>query len=196
MLSEAGLEAVAKVIDPDMWSADAENYLDAFERKPHDKGRYWDFVTKHGELAVGVRREAAREKAQAAITAYLASVQGEPVGYVTKEDVQKLRAGNSIVVYVSDRDSLGVPIFTHPADRDGVEAGGWRPMDSAPLEGERVLYLNKRNEIGVCYWSMPVGDEEVGLWWDVMSDQECGPVYWLPRGHLPTPPASALKGGA
>lgn len=77
MLNERALESAAKTLDPEMWSDDAENYLDAFERKPHDKSRYLDFVTKHGDFAVARRRKIAREKATAAVTAYLSSLSDE-----------------------------------------------------------------------------------------------------------------------
>lgn len=110
---------------------------------------------------------------------------------------------------------------THPADSDGVEAGGWRSMDSAPKDGTRILALTFREaccdmddvrrpafaEVKEVFYK-PYVQFGMSLPWhsgdpfdshEGMAPEHMGeavPIGWLPRDLLPTPPASAPKGGA
>lgn len=74
---------------------------------------------------------------------------------------------------------------------DGVALQGWQPIKSAPRDGTEIIYLNKFGEIGFCYWSEAVSQFDESLWYDDQADDECCPLYWLPRSHLPPPPAAS-----
>jgi len=180
---------------------------------------------------------------RAAITAYLASVQGEPVAmawprgtrvrvehdgfegvvlgpYTTLEgkrgQVCQLAGARVVHVYgekwlMHADDALAE---THPADRDGVEAGGWRTMDTAP-RGHPTEDAGCRGSSG---WFLGRPSKEFARFaapfvvirrraWPQDDSWECnGEAHYVPRyfdawapladRDLPTPPASALKGGA
>lgn len=120
------------------------------------------------------------------------------------------------------RDAIRAAIRALKGDRDGVEAGDWRTMETAPKDGTRILAILHRetckdmdgirreafSEVREIWWH-PYQQFGMSLPWHAgdpfdshdsrIGDCHMGeavPVLWLPRGHLPTPPASALKGGA
>jgi len=79
---------------------------------------------------------------------------------------------------------------------DGVAPQGWQPIESASKDGTEIIYLNKFGEIGFCYWSEAVSQFDESLWCDDQADDECCPLYWLPRACLPPPPAASDGEGA
>jgi len=172
-------------------------------------------------------------EAAAAITAYLASVQGEPVAmawprgtrvrvehdgfegvvlgpYTTLEgkrgQVCQLAGARVVHVYgekwlMHADDALAE---THPADRDGVEARTldewneddgsvcWWALDENGQWLGEPAYIGSPLDLGRAY-SLTIGDHEfvatLGGWPGYHT-------HWTPHPAFPTPPASALKGGA
>jgi hypothetical protein len=187
----------------------------------------------------------------AAITAYLASVQGEPVA-VKKLEWSDNASPNALCSYdhCSAASSLGVyqieweswkdydrpalyrggdylsssisveaakvaaqadfearirsAIITHPADRDSVEARTldewheddgsvcWWALDENGQWLGEPAYIGSPLDLGRAY-SLTIGDHEfvatLGGWPGYHT-------HWTPHPAFPTPPASALKGGA
>lgn len=74
---------------------------------------------------------------------------------------------------------------------------GWRPMDSAPKDGTKILYRNWFKSIGFCHWDEGYDDDDQPCWWDNEADDEVCPVVWLPADALPAfPSAPVSHGGA
>lgn len=65
---EKQIEAIAAIISPTCFGADAEALLDRWAGKPHDREAADRAEIKHG-LGIGVKRKAAREKARSIIAA-------------------------------------------------------------------------------------------------------------------------------
>ena len=124
----------------------------------------------------------------AAITAYLASVQGEPVAWGEFYD-------GKLATCRPDRSTHCTnPLFAHPADRDGVEA---RKETHKHLKSGHIV-----REIGRGFAQVSVHPIEEMT---AVSIYEHDGRLWVRNAvefddgrfePLPTPPASALKGGA
>lgn len=61
----------------------------------------------------------------------------------------------------------------------------WREMNSAPRNGDTILYLTRYGSIGFCHWSEADGVNDEDLWYDDHEADEVCPVRWLPRDVLP-----------
>jgi len=72
---------------------------------------------------------------------------------------------------------------------------GWRPMDSAPKDGTKILYRNRFKSIGFCHWDEGYDDDDQPCWWDNEADDEVCPVVWLPADALPAFPAAPVSHG-
>lgn len=72
---------------------------------------------------------------------------------------------------------------------------GWRPMDSAPKDGTKILYRNWFKSIGFCHWDEGYDDDDQPCWWDNEADDEVCPVVWLPADALPAFPSAPVSHG-
>lgn len=71
----------------------------------------------------------------------------------------------------------------------------WRPIKTAPKDGENILYRNKFRDIGFCHWDEGYDEGDQPCWWDNEADQEVCPVIWLPADILPAFPAAPSNQG-
>jgi hypothetical protein len=159
------------------------------------------------------RREKAEAKARAVIEAAIASVALVPASAVAAErercaalidaecerilskqtpEADPLSTNEAInsnlrmmAVLLPDLAAAIRALSSEPASGEFVV--GWRDISTAPKDGE-IIYLNKFGEIGFCYWSEAGSPFDQSIWYDEQADDECCPLYWLPRTHLPATP--------
>jgi len=72
---------------------------------------------------------------------------------------------------------------------------GWRPIETAPKDGTKILYRNRFKSIGFCHWDEGYDDDDQPCWWDNEADDEVCPVVWLPADALPAFPAAPVSHG-
>jgi hypothetical protein len=66
----------------------------------------------------------------------------------------------------------------------------WNPISSAPKDQQIIIYMTRFGEIGQCQWSQAAYDYEESIWLDIDRDDECSPLWWLPRSVLPPMPSA------
>ena len=96
------------------------------------------------------------------------------------------------------------PKFTHTAtitisaeELNRMLPGGWRPIESAPKDGTRILACDRYQDLFVAYWMNDrawfrhsgwvyyTNDYEGSDGCMVFNIGECQPTHWMP---LPSPP--------
>lgn len=79
----------------------------------------------------------------------------------------------------------------------GVDAAGWRPIETAPRDGTRVLVWRPRESddhvahAGVDHWRDDNAGGGSGSWYRSRRYQQ--PTHWMP---LPAPPSLPTPGGS
>lgn len=61
-------DRIARIIDPEVFDADTEQWLNCFARKPYDREAFWRANCKYGH-SIGTKRHEARCKADDVISA-------------------------------------------------------------------------------------------------------------------------------
>lgn len=89
----------------------------------------------------------------------------------------------------------GIDAVLAAAPSPSSEAVGWRPIESAPKDGTKILYRNRFKSIGFCHWDEGYDDDDQPCWWDNEADDEVCPVVWLPADALPAFPSAPVSHG-
>lgn len=94
--------------------------------------------------------------------------------------------------YDPDKDQASTAILSLVRELAEARKGReWLPIESAPKDGGRILYITKFGNIGHCRWSVSYHEDEVSCWWDDDHDDECVPRFWMPS--LPSAPSSEAE---
>lgn len=81
-----------------------------------------------------------------------------------------------------------------PRSSGQSSCGKWLPIESAPKDGTRILYIDKFGGIGHCQWMNWPEEDNFEAWWDYVCDDEVIPRAWMPA--LPdVSPSSNTPGG-
>lgn len=115
-----------------------------------------------------------------------ASTGSEPVAYAVFAENGNIRVWATEPQHVkriaAEQGLKLVKLYTHPSPPEGA---GWRPIETAPKDGTRVLLAGKGGKVADGRWAELQG---IWIWPYVLSD----PTSWMPAPPLPASEAKEL----